>query len=1100
MVGTTNAIGTGTGSVTTFKITNSLCTGTVSTTSAEGITLNRVGYIIGNANDALEVDGVYAPIEKCTEAIGYKALKSGSKNVVTIAEQSMWNAGAELLGFDLEGAWETRYGNTPELRAFATDDYDAGNCIIADTSWFNETDTTFTIENAADFYGLSLLVSAGNTFDGLTIEVADGVDEIDLNSSWTAGSGLPDIIWNPIGCNGNYFKGTFNGNGVTIKGIYAGGDDLTNIGLFGYVHENATLKNFYLKNSEFNQNSGTGASVGSIAAEMHGAVNTVYSEAVINSKCQYTGGLFARVNGGSTTLSTDPDTGIKECNRGIVSIQDAWYDGTMNVTYKAADVSKDDVEDTFRYVGGIFAVVIQGTVDMDNILFTGTIDTASYPSRAYAGGIAGATMAQAIANATTTYQDDDYTTIDLSSCISAGVVNQDGSQCSAIVGRLESGINTTKDGDVVIAAYPKDTYLKMDNVYATSECNDYVSRVTSTKPVTVTNSDSTTTEVSSTGIIVGSTVVQSQYNSDQLIGYCNEYDYGDTGYALVSELDFAAETGWTMRTAGVPIPKQLSAAVEEGTLVIDTSALTSELGLTYWTNSTKTLADAINSGKGNYILNYTEGGDLTYEGFLTYLENNTSFTGYVVNRADSKLTPMANDGVYNSTYINGNWVMNITYVAKKGTVDVVINTFGEEVLSPNLQAENVTITENGLDVKFSMLKLADAGVMGEYGNAFVFQLPNGHFIVSDGGKSADAEGLITYLRELAAGDDIEDNNVYIDAWVLSHFHSDHCGALIQLYNSGAASLRKDVYVKAIYVNEPNNYAKLFELNQYDNAYKALAGAMKFTQGPDSTEKPKVYRMHTGERYYFDGVTMDVVLTQEQLDPHYNAGIDSAKQAYRYYGDWDGFNATSTTCVFTVTDTQDKIYIGGDANKANMNYIMQAYDGETNRLVHVKETGYDSSNSYRYYERYTEQVRDAENNKVAVSNITPTASQTLSDITVFVALHHGKNTSGGFTQYLFGGEEKLEYVLFPYHQMYEATFHYSKTGDDGVTYTNRYWMEDDSTVFDYRIKEINETLYGYADNKYYTYGYEDCTGATSDNPHGTVELTFTLNGITPNELE
>lgn len=732
-----------------------------------------------------------------------------------------------------------------------------------------------------------------------------------------------------------------------------------------------------------------------------------------------------------------------------------------------------------RYIGGIVAVVNHGTVNMENILFTGTIDVVETDStkRTYAGGIIGVT----------TGHTNEATTVNLNSCISAGKINWHTSMVGAIIGRAEYAYVETGEGEEkeVIAA---DTYLNMTNVFATRECHNCISYDVVKKV------DAETNEVIAQGIMNGY-VVQPQYNSDRLIGYCSEKDSSDSG----AQLDFTSDNPtWVIRTDGVPVPSAFADMVSVVEIPDDSTldaTLTSESGLDYW-ETELTLQDAVHVGQGNYLLNYTEMDELTYEGFLDYLTNE-GFKEQVTNSGST----MYDDGIHNVTYIKDNWVLHITHIDNMGTVDVSVNTFGKEasLLSQNLDSRNVEQTKGGSAVKLSMLEIkkeTSANESNIYGNSFVFQLPNGHFIISDGGNKADADNLLTYLKEAVGKDENgEQKPVYIDAWIISHFHEDHCGALMKLRESNKDSLRKDVYLNAVYVNEPNNYAKLVDdENQIDMLNIALAGVMRFTKSPDTIDRPDVYRMHTGERYYFDGLIMDVVLAQEQIQPmitlESNVSIPTASVGlpYRYYGDRDGFNATSTSCVFTVNSTSDKVYIGGDSNRANMNYIMKAYDG-LNAFVYMTK---DSSTSYTCW---TEKIN---------GTISQTQSKTLSDITVFTALHHGKNTSNGFTQYLFGTtastDDSLKIVLFPWHQMYSATYKASAVGSDGVTYTNRYWMEDGSTVFDYKIEEYNQNLCASADNEYYTYGYEDGISAIVDNRHGTVELTFTTDGINANILK
>lgn len=122
----------------------------------------------------------------------------------------------------------------------------------ADTSWYNENDTEFTLEDVADFLGFRDLVDAGNNFEGKTVKLAT---DIDLNKK----------LFNPIGGgwaynDGNTFNGTFDGQNHTIYNIYVNGWELDETGdkhsgtskgagLFSSIH-NATIKNLTISGAE----------------------------------------------------------------------------------------------------------------------------------------------------------------------------------------------------------------------------------------------------------------------------------------------------------------------------------------------------------------------------------------------------------------------------------------------------------------------------------------------------------------------------------------------------------------------------------------------------------------------------------------------------------------------------------------------------------------------------------------------------------------------------------------------------------------------------------------------------------------------------------
>ncbi len=112
----------------------------------------------------------------------------------------------------------------------------------ADTSWYNDTDTTFYISTAEQLAGLNELVDAGDNFAGKTVKLTK---DIDLGAKNANGD---PVSFDPIG-DKSAFSGTFDGDGHTISNLYQSGWDFGyqwgsygSLGLFGEI-ENATIKN-----------------------------------------------------------------------------------------------------------------------------------------------------------------------------------------------------------------------------------------------------------------------------------------------------------------------------------------------------------------------------------------------------------------------------------------------------------------------------------------------------------------------------------------------------------------------------------------------------------------------------------------------------------------------------------------------------------------------------------------------------------------------------------------------------------------------------------------------------------------------------------------
>ena len=101
--------------------------------------------------------------------------------------------------------------------------------------------------------------------------------------------------------------------------------------------------------------------------------------------------------------------------------------------------------------------------------------------------------------------------------------------------------------------------------------------------------------------------------------------------------------------------------------------------------------------------------------------------------------------------------------------------------------------------------------------------------------------------------------------------------------------------------------------QYNTIIEQASAYLKSTDGSGT----KVYRPQAGQRYYFDGVTIDIILTQEQMDI--------------MLGATQSINDTSTWCMFTMdagNNTTKTILCGGDGYERNMQYLVDAFASNT----------------------------------------------------------------------------------------------------------------------------------------------------------------------------
>ncbi len=250
--------------------------------------------------------------------------------------------------------------------ASTIDNYDAFIAEISDDTWYDDTKTELAIEDVADFAAFVETANSGNDFEGKTLKLTGDIDLYFADVTALA-DGDP-ITFRPIGDTkyngGKPFKGTFDGQGHTIKNLYQNGWDLGyqwgvygSYGLFGSL-DNATVKNVVIEGSESYIE---GGDVSFIAGSATG--DCVFENITINS------GVAATYNNG--------------CG-GIIG-----WSGAGNYTFKNITIGEDAVLGGLwgsfdSSIGGIVGQAEPGaTYNFENVTINCRIDayndcTASY--------------------------------------------------------------------------------------------------------------------------------------------------------------------------------------------------------------------------------------------------------------------------------------------------------------------------------------------------------------------------------------------------------------------------------------------------------------------------------------------------------------------------------------------------------------------------------------------------------------------------------------------------------------------------------------------------------------------------------------------------
>ena len=209
----------------------------------------------------------------------------------------------------------------------------------ADTSWYNETSAWFEISTAEQLAGLAKLVNNGNDFSYQTVRLTADI-VLNNTSEWENWeSSAPANTWTPIGNSDNYFRGTFDGQGYTVSGIYinsANGDQ----GLFGY--NQGTIKNIGVTESYIKGE----YSVGGVCSSNFGIISNCYNSGTVSGNRCVGGVCSSNYVTISNCYNTGTISGYEEvggvCSGNNGTISNCYNSGTVSGNYYVGGVCGDN--------------------------------------------------------------------------------------------------------------------------------------------------------------------------------------------------------------------------------------------------------------------------------------------------------------------------------------------------------------------------------------------------------------------------------------------------------------------------------------------------------------------------------------------------------------------------------------------------------------------------------------------------------------------------------------------------------------------------------------------------------------------------------------
>ena len=263
--------------------------------------------------------------------------------------------------------------------------------------WYKKEEKVFTLTTAGELAGLAKLVSGGNRFKGKTIVLGADIDlsGYHAKSKFNEGKG-----WVPIGNKNAMFKGTFDGSGRTVRGIYINDPMLFYAGLFGRI-DSAAIRNVKVADVNITAHSRAGAVAGGMGnstiidcmgsgqikagayvggvsgyARRKSSISESYSSANVKGN-NYIGGIAGEIDGASKAAKSHSSGSV---------VGEMAVGGIAGVVNKGSSVSNSFSSakvTTGSKGGGIAGQVHQGA-SVRNCYSIGEVS-----GRTFVGGIAG---------------------------------------------------------------------------------------------------------------------------------------------------------------------------------------------------------------------------------------------------------------------------------------------------------------------------------------------------------------------------------------------------------------------------------------------------------------------------------------------------------------------------------------------------------------------------------------------------------------------------------------------------------------------------------------------------------------------------------------
>ena len=157
------------------------------------------------------------------------------------------------------------------------------------------------------------------------------------------------------------------------------------------------------------------------------------------------------------------------------------------------------------------------------------------------------------------------------------------------------------------------------------------------------------------------------------------------------------------------------------------------------------------------------------------------------------------------------------------------------------------------------------------GQGYILRLPDGRFIIHDGGYSG-GDRVYKALREL------EDGDITIAAWFISHPHGDHFPAFIDFISKYGSN--GEIKIEKLMLNYAHPTA--YDLSNSAGKENQSANITKlFNAVKSSAPDLQIVKVHTGQLLSFGSASIEVLYTVEDILPRTLPNVNDSSLVIRF---------------------------------------------------------------------------------------------------------------------------------------------------------------------------------------------------------------------------